>query len=127
MTVEELAGRMFALFQVWTHERRPIAITASEDPTVAPLVLCSDGTLWEARFGPVQVSSTLLNEDGSYFDTFEGISGWIPQVPIPGTKAAMADPVVAWATHELEDGPAWGPGEVGEDGGNGGNGEGVPL
>ena len=113
MTMEEMAAKCFALVQVWAQERRPIGITGSDDPGVAPVVVCSDGTVWEARFGPVQTSQYMEDDEGQSFSCFEGIAGWIPQVPIPGTRAALAETCLVWEM--VRDGGS-GRGEVGEDG-----------
>ncbi len=121
MTVEELVQRIFHVMQAWTQERRPVGVTGSDDPGVAPVVVCSDGSVWEARFGRVQSPDYVeVEDDGRASDYFEGIAGWIPHVPIPGTRAAAADPLLAW---EQRTGGGNGRGELGGPGTDGEGGE----
>lgn len=118
MTVEEMAAKTFQLLRVLAQERRPVGVTGSDDPGVAPVVVCSDGSVWEARFGQVHAPDHVGPVPGG----FEGIAGWIPQVSIPGTRAAARDPLLAW---ERRAGGGNGRGELGGPGGDGEDGEGV--
>lgn len=78
-SVDQLAGRMLALFEGFQEERRTVGAVAIAPPEARPVIygICNDGSVW--------VTEWTGDSDPSH------IRSWKRCPPIPGTRQAIED------------------------------------